>query len=318
LEEGNRISCQLYESFFQVANLSCLGFFKSDGTEASVAFDLCARGSDISFTQFQATIAPASFSSALVDTPSSTVNYFLKLPQSMPPPKPSVAPIDTAPAPPLDTHDGNRSTPDTVGMAAVRKAFADGSDPTGLDLNDPAIATALASTADKDFDDIFTPGSAKRQLFSTKPTSPSASPSIRCYLTTATTSALPSFCGPLNDYSQALFDAVFPPIDRKPILALRLPQNNPASASRPDDPTETAIQACISKCRMLVFKAMLRLDYIAHLAEHNRECFVNHGFAICPQPSFSPVTFQIVICPLSVSRSYTRHRTIDLRKKRKL
>jgi hypothetical protein len=33
-EEANRVSCQLYESFFEVANLDCLGFYESDGSKA--------------------------------------------------------------------------------------------------------------------------------------------------------------------------------------------------------------------------------------------------------------------------------------------
>ena len=85
-EEANRISRQLSDAFFQVANLSCLSFFKSDGTEASVAFDPCDRTSDITSIQFKMAVAPATFSSVLINTPLSIINYFLKFPQSMPPP----------------------------------------------------------------------------------------------------------------------------------------------------------------------------------------------------------------------------------------
>ena len=138
-EEAKRISRQSPDAFFQVANLSCLGFFKSDGTEASAAFDLCDRTSDITLIQFQATVAPATFSSVLIDTPLSTINYFLKLPQSMPPPKPlsSTVPADPDPAPPLDTNDDSHLTPNTLGMAAICKVFVCHSgDPTSLNLND--------------------------------------------------------------------------------------------------------------------------------------------------------------------------------------
>ena len=264
-EEANRICHQLSDSFFHVGNLSCLGFFKSDGTEVPVAFDPCDRGSDIAFIKIQSTVDPASFSPALAETSPFTVDYFLKLPQSLPPAKPTVDLVDQAPAP-ANTHKGNPSTPDTIALARVRQLFDDGGDPSTLDLSNPATVTALASliktsSAEKEFDEIFTPGSAKRQLFAGPPPSPSASPSIRRYLASSTTAASPSFCGPLNFLdNQTLFDAVFSPLTRKPVFALRPSQHS----SNSDDSTETAIQACLSECRMLVFKAMLRLDYIGH------------------------------------------------------
>jgi len=45
-EEANRVNSGLLASFFHVANLTCLGFFKSDGTEASVALEPCNRDAD--------------------------------------------------------------------------------------------------------------------------------------------------------------------------------------------------------------------------------------------------------------------------------
>ena len=88
-----------------------------------------------------------------------------------------------------------------------------------------------------------------------------ASPSICCYLTTVANSAQPSFCGPLNFLdTQILFDAMFLPLDCKPIFALSVTSTQVSPVSCPDDTTETAIQVCC----LLVFKAMLRLDYIGH------------------------------------------------------
>jgi hypothetical protein len=114
-EEANRISCQLYDSFFEVANLTCLGFFKSDGTEVSVALDPSQRSSDISFIQFEAKIDPASFSSALTGSPSYTVQYYLKLPQSMPPPKPVTSTT-------VVTHESETAAPTSERVIFHRKA----------------------------------------------------------------------------------------------------------------------------------------------------------------------------------------------------
>jgi hypothetical protein len=187
--------------------LTCLGFFKSDGTEVSVALDPSQRSSDISFIQFEAKIDPASFSSALTGSPSYTVQYYLKLPQSMPPPKPVTSTTvvthesETAAPKQATNDDDNPATPDTPAMKDIRKVFADGGDPTSLDLDDPSVVRALASivktsTADQDLNDIFTPGSARRQLFGKDSSNkPQASPGILRYLTNATTSAHPSFCG---------------------------------------------------------------------------------------------------------------------------
>ena len=270
-EEANRISHLLHDSFFHVANLTCLGFFTSNGTTTPVALDPSDRVSDISFIQFESTINPASFSSALLDTPSSTIKFFLKLPQSMPPPKinSSVNSAAKVPTSSPDTCDADPSTPDTAAMSAIRDVFATGGDPAALDLSDPSVISALASivktsTADKDLNEIFTPGSARRQLFSEPQPSPAASPSIRRYLTTATSSAQPSFCGTLDFLdSQILFDSVFPTIDRKPLFLSHSPHASSTAAISTDD-AETALQACISECRMLVFKSMIRLDYIGH------------------------------------------------------
>ena len=137
-EEANRVRREISNAFFQIDNLSCLGFLKSDGTEASVAFKLCDRASDISFIKFQAIVSPATFSNALVDTPQSTVQYFFKLPQSLPPAKPSSA---TAPADPdsslaQEATNGSLNTPDTMNVSAIRKAFASGGDPSSIDLTE--------------------------------------------------------------------------------------------------------------------------------------------------------------------------------------
>ena len=120
----------------------------------------------------------------------------------------------------------------------------------------------LCFATDNEFDAIFTPGFAKRQLFASKSTLPVASPSICCYLTTVGNSAQPSFCGPLNFLdTQIIFDAVFLPLlDCKPIFALSVTSTQPSPVSCPDNTTKPAIQVC----RLLVFKAMLLLDYIGH------------------------------------------------------
>jgi hypothetical protein len=264
-EEANRVSGKLYNSFFDIANLTCLGFFRSDGTKVAVAVDPCDRSSDISFIHFEAKIDPASFSSALIGTPSHAVQHYLKLPQFVPPANPATSTTlathdesETA-APKSPTNDDNSFVShDAPAMKDVRKVFADSGDPTKLDLTEASVVRALASivktsTADQDLNDIFTPDSARRQLFANDSSNkPQASPGILRYLTTATASAHPSFCGTLDFLdSQALFDAVFPALDRKPIPTLHRPASTHTVST---DDVETAIQACLSECRMLVFK----------------------------------------------------------------
>ena len=274
-EEANRVCREISNAFFHIDNLTCLGFFKSDGTEASVAFQPCDRASDISFIKFQAMVSPATFSSALVDTPQPTVQFFFKLPQSLPPAKPSsaTAPADPNSSPTQEVTNGSLNTPDTVNVSAIRKAFASGGDPSSVDLTDPLVLNALTSiiktsTADKELDTLFSPGSTKRQLFasgSSGSTTAAASPSIRRYLTTAASSAQPTFCGPLDFLdSQCSFDSVFPPASRIPIFSLLVTPHPSSLLSRSLESSDNAIELCLSACRLLVFKAMLRIDYIGH------------------------------------------------------
>jgi hypothetical protein len=271
-EESTRIGLQLYDSFFCIEHLQCLGFYKSDGVEVPVALDPCDRSSDISFIQFEATIVPASFSSALLDTPTSVVQYFLKLPQSLPPPKPVQSPPhdDTLAARDTDDAEAHPSSPETLGMTTVRQLFKTDGSVSDLNLADPQIIKALTSiinisTADKEIDAMFTPGSTQRQLFPDHRSAPATSPGIRRYLADASSIVLPTFCGPLNFLdSQALFDSVFPVTNRKPIIALRLPTPNSSISTLGTDEVDTAMQTCLSECRMLVFIAMIRLDYIGH------------------------------------------------------
>ena len=272
-EEANRVNSGLLASFFHVANLTCLGFFKSDGTEASVALEPCNRDADISFVKFSSTIAPSTFSDALDGTPSSTVVYFLKLPQSIPPASSSTVPgsapgtpADTAPNSPL-TDTPPPKTAETAAVSVLRKMFASGGNPSQLDLSSPLMLKALTSIVNTSTDrqptgDVFTP--LRRNLFPGDAAHQSASPSVRRYLTNAASATLPSYCGPLDFLdSQAHFDNVFPSSDRQPIYSLRTSRAYMSSTAEPDG-VETAIQACLSECRMLVFKSVIRLDYLGH------------------------------------------------------
>ena len=66
----------------------------------------------------------------------------------MPPAQPlsSTVPADPDPALTQDTNNGLHSTPDTINnMTAIRKAFANGGDPSSLNLTDPSILTAPTS-----------------------------------------------------------------------------------------------------------------------------------------------------------------------------
>jgi hypothetical protein len=64
-EEANRVSNDVLASFFRVENLTCLGFFHSDGSSASIALAPWARTPDITFVSFAATVYIPYFNSAL-------------------------------------------------------------------------------------------------------------------------------------------------------------------------------------------------------------------------------------------------------------
>jgi hypothetical protein len=94
---------------------------------------------------------------------------------------------------------------------------------------------------------------------------PAASPSIRKYLTNLASLQDPSFCGSLDFLdTQSLFDTVFPPLARRPIFVVKPALAPPITLLDTDAQVSDAIQACTSECRMLVFKAVIRLDYIGH------------------------------------------------------
>jgi hypothetical protein len=94
-EEANRILGLIYDDFFSISNIACLGFFRSDGTPVSVSLEPYDRVADVSFVSLSATIDLASFSSALAPAACSpAVQHCLKLPQSSIPPKSADAPGD--------------------------------------------------------------------------------------------------------------------------------------------------------------------------------------------------------------------------------
>jgi hypothetical protein len=274
-EEANRIFGLIYDAFFSVSNITCLGFFKSDGTPVPVSLDPSARAADIAFVSFSATLNLASFSSALTTAVSSpTVQYYLKLPQSNIPTAAADAPPiahTTADDPSSDDDDSaianaNKTPPatpgDTKAMTSVRNIFARGGGIDQLDMSSPRIVQALAAI-------IHTPANPNtpRQLFPIGGNSPlpAASPSIRRYLTSAASTPTSSFCGPLDFLdSQISFDALFPPLDRKPVFVIPIGTASPIALFDADAQAPDAIQACLSECRMLVFKDIIRVDYLGH------------------------------------------------------
>ena len=285
-EEANRVSILIYDAFFTTSNLTCLGFFKSDGSSVPISIDPCDRQPSISFVSFSATVKLASFSPTLLDSavPLITIQFYLPLPQSNIPiaydVTASAAHDDDAAAAATSTADAANdddsataittaqdappATPDTKAMANIRKLFATGGNIASLNLTSPKIVAALASIIRNTSSSA---SSTKRQLFPTDASStlPAASPSIRRYLTTAAASDNSSFCGSLNFLdTQLLFDAVFPPLLRQPIFILNSTVSSATAGADTHAPTADAIQTCLSECRMLVFKAMLRLDYIGH------------------------------------------------------
>jgi hypothetical protein len=269
-KEADRISSQLNEHFFHVGNLTCLGFFTSDGKASPVDLDPSHRAPDISFVKFSATVDPSAVSSDLLDTPSSTVQCFLKLNESLPPANPADQnqSKSDSPSSPATANAKTPGTPNTIAMTTVRQVFASGRDASDLDFTDPMILWALTSivnvsSAPPTSPKTFTPDSTRVNLFPATDPPQAASPSILCYLTNAPSATKPTYCGPLDFLNnQILFDAVFPAHDRKPILSLRSPCAS-ATTVRTDD-VETAIESCLSECRMRVFKLIIRLDHVGH------------------------------------------------------
>jgi hypothetical protein len=266
-EEANRIACQIYDSFFVVGNLQCLGFFKSNSLPVAVAPNAWDRDSDIRFVQFEATVAPAPFSSVLAAIPPAVIPFFLKLPQSAPPAKPAAKKATISDSDARDTADAASAAATAaeaarVSEAAIVSAFAKGGTIGDLDLDDPTVAAALASIITKATAApvATTPSTPSRRLFANSSPSPDVtSPSIRPYLTGADTSANPTFCGQLDFLdNQALFDSVFPPLDRHPIGSLQ----PVISHSVLENTAELAIQAFLAACRLLIFQTVIRLDYI--------------------------------------------------------
>ena len=138
------------------------------------------------------------------------------------------APVDTAPDSPLAAQQSPEA-PETAAVSVLRKMFVSGGNPPQLDLASPLILKALTSIVNTSSKrppspGVFTPGPIRRTLFPGTTTQHSASPSVCYYLTNAASSVLHSYCGPLDFLdSQALFDNVFPPTDRKSISLCTLP-----------------------------------------------------------------------------------------------
>jgi hypothetical protein len=266
-EEANRIACQIYESFFVVGNLQCLGFFRSNSLPVAVAPNAWERDADIRFVQFEATVVPATFSSVLAAIPPAVISFFLKLPQSAPPAKPAAAQAALSEDDARDAADAAAASATAakaalVAQAAIVSALARGGTVGDLDLTDPIVAAALAAIITKATaaPANTAPSTPARRLFGHSPSSPDVtSPSIRQYLTNADTSANPTFCGPLDFLDhQLLFDGVFPPLDRHPIGSIQ-----PAiSHSKLENAAELAIQAFLAVCRLHIFQTVIRLDYI--------------------------------------------------------
>jgi hypothetical protein len=274
-EEANRVSNDVLASFFRVENLTCLGFFHSDGSPASIALAPCDRTPDITFVSFAAAVYLPYFNSALgaaaISSPS--VQLFLKLPQSNIPAK-SVIDVShdepaKSPSPPMSpaADKDSSSTPDAANMTLLRTSFDDNGDTDNVTFEDPAVLAALKSvikisTADQEIEEAFTPRSTKCQLFPPAGTSALAapSPSIRRCIANASSFDAPLHCGPVNFLDgQHIFDVVFPTSNRSPIFAI-----SPTDSIRPDTASANTIKICLPECRMLVFKAMLKLDYVGH------------------------------------------------------
>jgi hypothetical protein len=143
-KEANCIGCQLYKAFFLVQNMSCLGFFCSDGTSMPVTPTPCDHEYyTIMFVQFKATVAPAPVSSDLQSIPAATVAFFLKLPQS---PSPAEPPSNAvAAATKIQANlDAATTASSTAARDSILQALADGGTIADLDLKDPAISSAIA------------------------------------------------------------------------------------------------------------------------------------------------------------------------------
>jgi hypothetical protein len=142
-KEANRIGCQLYEAFFLVSNLSCLGFFCSDGSRATIHPHPSKRSAAIGFVQFEAIVAPGIFSPDLASISPATVSFFLKLPQSSLPARSATPNIPAQDAAALAAA---ALTPATAAMVTtIRAVFAAGGTIVDLNLADPAVTAALSN-----------------------------------------------------------------------------------------------------------------------------------------------------------------------------
>jgi hypothetical protein len=236
-EDSNRISQLLHDAFFSVNKLACLGFYTANRKSVRIDLDPCDRTAAIRFVKFEATVDPVLVSPDLKSASPITVNYFLRLPQT----------IATATAPDASATDpGTASPPDTSNaMEQLLQALASGTTVAELDLTDPSVATALSTLVMQASAPNDDPMATPRKLFPTPsasaPDTTTASPSIRRYLTTAHESTGPTYCGALDFLdSQSKFDAIFPPNDRKPISSLRR-SNEPATTFDHDNPATHAM-----------------------------------------------------------------------------
>jgi hypothetical protein len=190
-EDSNRISQLLHDAFFSVNNLACLGFYTANRKSVRINLDPCDRTAAIRFVEFEATVNPVLVSPDLKSASPITVNYFLRLPQTIA--------IATTTAPDASATDpGTASPPDTSNaMEQLFQALASGTTVAELDLTDPSVATALSTLVLQALAPNDDPMATPRKLFpppsASTPDTTTASPSIRRYLTTAHESTGPTY-----------------------------------------------------------------------------------------------------------------------------
>jgi hypothetical protein len=135
-EDSNRISQLLHDAFFSVNNLACLGFYTANGKSVRIDLDPCDRTAAIRFVKFEATVDPVLVSPDLKSASPITVNYFLRLPQTIA--------IATATAPDAAATDPGTANTSNA-MEQLLQALASGTTVAKLDLTDPSVATALST-----------------------------------------------------------------------------------------------------------------------------------------------------------------------------
>jgi hypothetical protein len=142
-EEANRIGSELHEAFFLVSNLSCLGFFTSDGTKVPLAPAPCDCKPNIAFVQFQSTVNPTRSSPDIASISAVTVTFFLPLLQSPIPAKPQ----PTASASELQANQDSANTALAASdpVNTIIAALVAGGTISELDLTDATVVAALST-----------------------------------------------------------------------------------------------------------------------------------------------------------------------------